>query len=310
MAHLGWKDVVKSRFRKSAAFCSVGLEFGQHGVMLSLLALKKGQPFWVAQHKMDIKDWPLALSKWVESHRAANTPCHLVFSTNRYQLLQVERPPVPEPEILPALSWSVRELLGTSEEMQVDYFDLPAQPSGSNKINLVAVPKSLVEDLVQGITQAGLQLTSIGVEELSQCDLLEPHHEAEITLLQEPGEEISLSIIKDGKLFFTRRLRGYEQLSSYGLEQIHQGIADSLSLEIQRSMDYFDSQLRQAPVKRLLLCIDTPFMTDLAQLLKEATLLDTQIIQPQLAHAEGLSFTSGSLTSLGAAMRQLRGEEA
>lgn len=305
--HLGWKDVLTSRWRKSTAYFSVGLEFGQHGVMLSLLGLKEGQPYWLDQHKVDSHDWVAALTNWVESHRAANTPCHLVFSTNRYQLLQVDRPPVPELEIVPALSWSVRELLATQEEMQVDYFDMPAQPTGTNKINVVAVPKSLVEDVVQGIAKAGLQLATIGIEELSQCDLLEPLQDAQITLLQEPGEAISLSIIKDSKLYFTRRLRGYEQLSSYGLEQIHQGVADSLSLEIQRSMDYFDSQLRQAPVRKLLLCIDTPFMAELAQLLQEATLLDTQIIEPNLAHADGLSFSSGSLTSLGAAMRQQRG---
>ncbi|WP_188696110.1 type IV pilus biogenesis protein PilM [Bowmanella pacifica] len=299
--------MLTSSWRKSTAYFSVGLEFGQHGVMLSLLGLKEGQPYWLDQHKMDSHDWVAALTLWVENHRAANTPCHLVFSTNRYQLLQVDRPPVPELEIVPALSWSVRELLATQDEMQVDYFDMPAQPTGTNKINVVAVPKSLVEDVVQGIAKAGLQLATIGIEELSQCDLLEPHQDAQITLLQEPGEAISLNIIKDSKLYFTRRLRGYEQLSSYGLEQIHQGVADSLSLEIQRSMDYFDSQLRQAPVRKLLLCIDTPFMAELAQLLQEATLLDTQIIEPNLAHADGLSFSSGSLTSLGAAMRQQRG---
>ncbi len=305
MMRLGWGDVLKSRFRKPANYYSVGLEFGQRSLLLSLLALKDGQPYWVAQHKIDIHDWQSGLTDWVNDNRAQNTPCHLVFSTNRYQLLQVERPAVPDSELVQALRWSVKELLATEEDMLVDYFDMPAQATGMNKINLVAVPRILVEEVVEGVHSAGLTLNSIGIEELSQCDLLEACAEAQITLLQEPGEEISLSIIKDEKLYFTRRLRGYEQLSSYGLEQIHQGVADSLSLEIQRSMDYFDSQLRQAPVKRLLVCIDTPFLGELSQLLQQATLLETQVIEPRLTKEDGLIFSSESATSLGAAMRQM-----
>ena len=35
------------------------------------------------------------------------------------------------------------------------------------------------------------------------------------------------------------------------------GVSESMSVELQRSMDFFESQLRQAPVKKILLHLDT-----------------------------------------------------
>ncbi|GAB3027258.1 type IV pilus biogenesis protein PilM [Bowmanella dokdonensis] len=303
---LGWWDLVKRKLRKPAAYHSLGIEFGQRNLNLSLLGKQKGLPLWLKQHRIGIDNWVKDLTAWIKDEGVASTPCHVVFSTNRYQLLQVEKPAVPAEELTQALRWSVKDLLASADDMVVEYFDLPAQPTGSNKINLVAAPKSLIESVVTGMIQAGVELKSIGIEELSQCDLLDAQPAAQITLVQEPGEEICLSIIKDGNIYFTRRLKGYEQLSSYGLEQIHQGVADSLSIEIQRSMDYFDSQLRQAPVKRLLICIDTPFLEELSQVLEQNTLVKTEMFTPQIATSQGLRFSSETVTSLGAAMRQVR----
>ena len=72
----------------------------------------------------------------------------------------------------------------------------------------------------------------------------------------------------------------------------------------------FDSQLRQAAVRRLLICIDTPFLQELGQVLQQNTLLETQLLTPDVQSAEGLTFSSDTISSLGAAMRQSREEAA
>lgn len=302
-----WEKIT-NKFAKSPAFFAVGIEFGQQALLISVITRQNNRLHWIQQHRLAIENWQQSLSQWVKHHHANGTPCHVVFSTNRYQLMQVERPAVEEQELVQALRWSAKELLSSNEDIAVDYFDLPAQPTGSNKVNLVAVPMTLVKEVCEGISRSALQLQSIGIEELSQCDLLEPGEQAQITLMQEPGEEICLSIIRQQQLYFSRRLKGYEQLSTYGLEQIQQGIAETLSLEIQRSMDYFESQLRQAPAKELLICIDTPFVDELSQTLQQMLMIDTRVLHTDIDKAEGLHLSPETITSLGAALRQ-RNEE-
>lgn len=301
-----WEKIT-NRFAKSSGFFAIGIEFGQQALLISVVTRQQNRLRWVLQQRLAIDNWQQSLTKWVKQHRAAQTPCHVVFSTNRYQLMQVDRPAVEEQELVQALRWSAKELLSSNEEMAVDYFDLPAQPTGSNKVNLVAVPMPLVNEVSEGMIEAGLNLQSIGIEELSQCDLLASAEQAKITLIQEPGEEVCLSIIRQQQLYFSRRLKGYEQLSSYGLEQIQQGIAETLSLEIQRSMDYFESQLRQAPAKQLLICIDTPFVDELSQTLAQMLMLETGLLQADIDKADGLQISPDTVTSLSAALRQRNG---
>ncbi|WP_088329536.1 MSHA biogenesis protein MshI [Lacimicrobium sp. SS2-24] len=297
-------DTLTGKFSGTSRFFAVGIEFGQQALLISVLTSRQGRLFWAQQHRLDINNWQRSLADWVKQHQAANTPCHVVFSTNRYQIMQVDRPAVEEQELTQALRWSAKELLASSEEMAVDYFDMPAQPTGSNKLNLVTIPQSLIQSVSQGILQSGLILKSLGIEELSQCDVLEPQEYAQITLLQEPGEEISLSIIRQQQLYFTRRLKGYEQLSTYSIEQIQQGIAETLSLEVQRSMDYFESQLRQAPAKQMLICMDTPFAEALSQSLQQMLMIETHLLEIDIDKEPELSFSPGTITSLGAALRQ------
>ncbi len=61
-----------------------------------------------------------------------------------------------------------------------------------------------------------------------------------------------MNIVKRKQLFFSRRLRGYENLANFSPEELKIGIVDNVSLEIQGSIDYFESQFRQAPIKKFI----------------------------------------------------------
>ena len=79
--------------------------------------------------------------------------------------------------------------------------------------------------------------------------------EAVVTLTQEAGEEIILNIVKDGHLYISRRLKGFENLAAFSAEELRMGVLDGLCIQIQRSMDFFESQLRQPPVRKVVLHI-------------------------------------------------------
>ena len=82
-----------------------------------------------------------------------------------------------------------------------------------------------------------------------------------------------MSIVKDGQLYFSRRLRGYENIKSFSPDELKMGSIDNLTLEVQRSMDYFESQLRQAPIKKIVVSIDSPHIDAICEIMRELTLI-------------------------------------
>lgn len=301
---IGWRDYLTQRLKTSSKFFSVGIEWGIRELHIAVFTKQSEQLVWVKQASIAVDNWPHALKTYVEKEKLANTPCHVALSLRHYQILQVDKPKVAENELKQALRWAIKDLLPEQKDLAVDYFDLPQQSSGGNKVNVVAIAAEQIKQISAGIVQSGLRLSSISVEELATCNLLAQQQEAVIALMQEPGEEVCLNIIKQGKLYFSRRLRGYESLPSLNVDELQLGIVDNLSIEIQRSMDYFESQLRQAPIKKLLVSLDTPHQQQLCDLIQQTILIPVNPYYPDISKANELNYTQASYTSLGAALSQ------
>ena len=300
----GWREFIKQRLRKPSEFFSVGIEWGDADIQISTCKILDGRLTWVKHHHLSKDNWPRQLADYVQSEKLTNTPCHITLSANRYQILQVDRPNVAATELQQALVWTVQDLLGSQDPLAVDYFDQPAQMSGADKLNVVAFPRQEIRQICMGVADAGLVLGSIGVAELVTCDLVDSDQEAVMMLVQQPGQEICLTIVKQGQLYFSRRLRGYENLSSFTEQELQMGVGDNLGVEIQRSMDYFESQLKQAPVKKIYLGLATPNLAKLSDILQQLTLMPVERLHPNIEKVEGLNFSGAVLPSLGAAMSQ------
>jgi MSHA biogenesis protein MshI len=300
---IGWREFIKGRFKKASKFHSVGIEIGVNDFHISTLKKVKGKLNWVKQHSALIENWQTTLKTYVETHSLTNTQCNIALSISKYQLLQLDRPAVEDAELIQALQWTVKEQLFSDDEFVIDYFDPPAAAATSiKKLNVVAVSKRDVIEIRDGVLKAGLALNIIGVEELAICNLLTPSDDAVITLKQEEGGQLSLNIVKRNQLFFSRRLRGYENLANFSQEELKMGVVDNLSLEIQRSMDYFESQLRQAPVKKVYISLDTIHQEPLADMIKQVIFVAVEKFIPDVTTVDNMPITPSSFASLGAAM--------
>jgi MSHA biogenesis protein MshI len=299
---IGWRDYIKRRFRRASKYHSVGIEYGVDDLNIATLQVVDGQLTWVKQQKFDWDDWQDSLKAYVVEQGLDNTKCQVTLAISKYQLLQLDKPAVPDAEINQALQWTVKEQLFSDGDLAVDYFDLPAAAANAKKLNVVALGKNEIEALIEGILDAGLNLVGISVEELTTCNLLPPSEDAAIILHQNPGEQICLSIVKKGLLYFSRRLRSYENLANFSVQELEMGIADNLALEIQRSMDYFESQLRQAPIKQVYIALDTPHQTVLADLIKAVIFVNIVKLEPNIAILSGLAHNASAYASLGAAL--------
>jgi MSHA biogenesis protein MshI len=299
---IGWRDFIKGQFKRPSKFHSLGIELGVNDFHISTLQKIKGKIHWVKQHSVSIDNWQAELKVYIEENNLTNTKCSVAFSISKYQLLQLDRPAVEDAELNQALQWSVKEQLFSEFELAIDYFDPPASSSNGKKVNVVALGEREVVEIRNGILKAGLNLDNIGVEELATCNLVEYTDDAVIILKQEDGGQLGLSIVKRNQLFFSRRLRGYESLESLSQEELKMGVVDNLSLEIQRSMDYFESQLRQAPVKKVYLSLDTIHQQLLEQLIKEVIFISVEKLVPNIINENHLPLTPSSFVSLGAAI--------
>ena len=300
---IGWREFIKSRFKKASKFHSVGIEFGINDCHISTLIKIKGKLNWVKQHSLPINNWQTELKIYIENNHLTNTQCNIALSISKYQLLQVDRPAVEDTELNQALQWTVKEQLPTDDEFTIDYFDHPAAAtSNAKKLNVVAINTQDIIEIRDGVLKAGLTLNIIGVEELAICNLLAPSDDAIITLKKEEAGQLSLNIVKRNQLFFSRRLRGYENLASFSQEELKMGVVDNLSLEIQRSMDYFESQLRQAPVKKVYISLDTMHEEALADMIKQVIFVSVEKFVPDVEKNSDLTITPSSFASLGAAI--------
>jgi len=223
-------------------------------------------------------DFENTLSDFAEQQKVQGQ-CQLILSASQYQIIQVNKPDVPENEIIGALKWQIKDLVSYSpEDMVLDYFYAPKQPDGTEKLNVICSSLMVLKPLVDHLINEDIYLTTITVEEFAFARLLPFSEDAQLMLCQQPDEEIFIIIVKQGRICFQRRLRGFAQIGSKSEEELSFGAIDSLSLEIQKSTDYFERQLKQSVIKAIQVIIPISCEEYLANKLAENTHLSVNTL--------------------------------
>lgn len=174
----------------------------------------------------------------------------LVLASAYYQLVQLDKPALNDAELMQALPWQIKDLVTIApEDMVADYIDLPVHAAQQGRISVVVAKLSWLKQLVKLISDAGAQLVSIQPEEWLARYLLVPARQPCMLIIHQPDQEVLLQIIQDDILYFSRRTRGFSALHQADVAVWRDGLFDRLLLELQRSMDYFESQLKQPPVR-------------------------------------------------------------
>jgi MSHA biogenesis protein MshI len=198
----------------------------------------------------------------------AECQCTLVIPPERYMVLQIDKPAVPDEEISLALPWTIKDLVTLpDDDMVLDYLDLPLQNQMQGvKVNVVVSSKSWLADIVALFVQNKLNLVGIQPEEWLARNLLPVKEQAMMLVSHQPGQDLAVQIMQQGHLCFSRRLRGFNRLDQFTVEELQQGVFDNLLLELQRSIDYFEGQLKQAPVREIALLLANSNQADIVQL--------------------------------------------
>ena len=223
----------------------------------------------------------------------AKTALCLILSADRYQIVQVDKPAVPDAEIISALRFSIRELVNTPlDDLLLDYMDLPEQAQQSSaKVQVVATSLSSLKLLCEELAEQKIKLTNIQPEEWLARNLLPATDGAAMLLTHQPSQELNLQIIRDQQIHFSRKLRGFNRIHQYDLAELQQGMLDNLLLEVQRSLDYYEGQLKQSPVREIYIQINNNSLAGIvnyfsANGFSQVKALELKTFMPKLSQAE------------------------
>ena len=257
LANMG--HIMDNGFLSKLAFWQTSKLMGNVGVFIadnSLWACKPQE----GQLTPVISQFLVQKNNWSQAFEALKSQfgrvrVQLVLSQQYYQLLQAEKPNVEPGEVTQALIWSVKDMVSEPvTNIHLDYFE--SSFISSSKVNVVVSSRQFLIQLASACDANGLEIAGISIEELALSHVLAHDNMAHMLVAHLPQQELLLLVVKAGEVLMQRRVRGFNHLNKATLEELKQGLADNLSLEIQRSMDYFESQLRQAPVGSISILVE------------------------------------------------------
>jgi len=255
--------------KKTAAKGITSVVFNSDGVSLAHVQDTSTQP------ELTFCEFVSSSSPFQEPHRFSEiisqnglqgSRALIVLPESCYQLHLVERPEVPDDELADALRWRIKDMISFDiDKTVIDYIELPedAYRGRSRMIYAVAALRDEIDKRTQWCESIGLTPVIVDVPELALLNLTEDlaDSEAGLAVFFLGDDSSSINLLSDASLYFTRHLSYSKSAPSEN--------AGAAVLELQRSLDYYESQVGKPPCVRLLVMPlqsdDTPLMNELRQ---------------------------------------------
>lgn len=292
----------------------VGLEIRSDGIALAcyegtgLICLCDYLPL------TDADDPGKILQQLVKKHRLQNVPTVALMPAGFYSLLQISSPPMRQAELRASIRWRVQELIPyPAEEAVVDVFEFPesGQRGVERTLYVVAARATDVAKNVTWIRQAELNLQALDIGELALRNILTRLKEnalgaAVLYLAENSG---LLVFIQDSELYLARRLEvGMRQVRMAAENGKYEDIAEQVQLELQRSLDYFESHFIQPLPAKLLVFPHRKEIKPLLEQIQQNLNLEVMASNLQVFFADTSipeeAMQAKCLLAMGAAMRE------
>ncbi len=207
-----------------------------------------------------------ALQDGVARHSLGRTPCVDVMALGDYNLLQIEPPAVPDNELRDASRWQIRELINYPiDEALIDVFRVPSEGmrGRASIAYVVSAHSGQVKEQVNQLRAARLTINAIDIPELAIRNLatLLPEESRGVVFVYLGNTRGLITICRGGNLYLARNISiGVDQLKSRpgfadddseGFSSHNNDLLDSIVLEIQRSLDFYESNFSLPPISSL-----------------------------------------------------------
>ncbi len=298
----------------------IGVLPGENQTAVALVrARKDGRPFLkhCAVHPVAEGGAEGPLVSLVRERSMARVPVSAVVRTEDYQLVQVEAPEVLPSEMRAAVRWRLRDAIDFNiDDAVFDVFEIPDPPRRTNNrmMYAVAARNEAVQRVTSLIAPYARGFDVIDIPELCQRNLsaLLPHDKKGVAMLTLADKFAQLALTREGMLYLTRRIelaRSYDMPRRTG-DASSDTDASALALEVQRSLDYYESHYDHTPISHLVIAPGDARAAALADGLRKEMSLQIELfnIADLFEVDAGLSVDTDwqCLMALGAALRSDR----
>jgi MSHA biogenesis protein MshI len=200
------------------------------------------------------------LKKIISEFDLRGIPVSAVIGASDYQIAQVQLPDVPRAELRAAARYSVRDAFDFPiDNATIDVFELPAEANSGAKRTCFAIATrgEAVQTITSTLERQFRRFDVIDIPELCQRNLaaLLPQDAKGVAFLLIRDDFAQLVLTRNGMLYVTRRfdfgmrgeLNGDEDAEASELPLDPQ----VLSLELQRSLDYYESHFDESAIADL-----------------------------------------------------------
>lgn len=268
-------------------------------------------------------DAKAALASLVDARDLDGARCSALMTPGDYQLLLVESPDVEAGELRAAIRWRIKDLVDFHvDDAVIDVFEIPGQ-GGRGRPRMmyaVAARTSTVKQHIALAEDAGLDLQCIDIEELALRNIAArlAENERGVAMLWLRDDHGQILITRGGEMYLARRIEigthelftaaqqgGDPEHGEYGPELVN--ALEHIVLEVQRSLDYYDSHFAQPPVQAVYVTPTAPALPFISEYLQrnlsmQVADLDLQQMFPD-AELPADDTIARCLTAIGAALR-------
>lgn len=252
------------------------------------------------------------LRQAVRTLKARGLPVIATLPGSCYSLVQLEAPALEQEELREAMRWRVKDLIDFPvEEAVIDVFELPAsrRPGAPALVYAVVAKAAEVEKLSGLLLEAGLEIEAIDIAEMAIRNLalhLDRPGRPRAYLQLNPGHVI-IEIADGPHVYLSRRVP--QEYDVDADTELLQAQMENLALEVQRSLDYFESQYALGPADQLSVIGCNEVLFDAFRQVARAylTVQTEQFSFSAMAALDevDLGVLGHGVTAVGAAMRRL-----
>jgi len=263
--------------------CMYAIVLCDKGIAYACIQKNAGQPstlnafhFSVLENKTETSSALKQLVKAFQLEDKDITTSLLIAASN---LVMLEKPEVADDELRQAVRWKIKDSLPFDiNDAIIDVFEIPGQRERGRTplVYVTAAEKEFLKQQIKIFEEQGLKISSIDIAELVMRNIasLLPEDQQGVALLKLEPKQGLITLTQDSSLYLARNFDvGYSSLvtnttvsilgeipaegDGLALEQEmppeQQRSLDAIVLEVQRSLDYYESHFAKPAINSLVI---------------------------------------------------------